>query len=251
MKHNVREIFRPSTGVDLVFDTNSPTPYARASIIYDADHRNSRITIAQPRRIITRNTEFEELHLTTIVNTIKRKIRVGIACEPVQFMKEYRLAGFETVQALALEYDLPIVEMNIRSAFRMPLTGKYVTRAKLVYKEQDFITSKDYHIKEMSLSGLSIVFRRKKGKVQNPLSAMKVKEDVIFGMILIDTEQDKKLGTVPLQAQIVRVNPNYSDTHTRIGLKITRLTDQGEDLLSRFIHDAQIEELKRYSGRSM
>ncbi len=251
MDLNVENIFQPSVGVDLVFDMNSLTPYSRSSIIYDTDYRSRTVTIAQPLRVITRNTVFKELHLTTIINRVRRKVRVGIACNPIQFLKEYRLANFKKVQAIILEYSPPIREMNIRSAFRMPMSAKYIIKAKIIYNKTEYLSSKDFAVKDVSLTGAGLILPKKKGKVLNPLANIKLNDVIVMGMVLVNIDKKKPVGTVPMKTEVVRVNPHYSDTHTMVGLKISKLTDAGEDLLNKFIHDAQIDELKRLSGRNL
>jgi len=248
---NIEDIFQPSVGIDLVFDMNSLAPYSRSSIIYDADYRSRTVTIAQPLRVITRNTVFKELHLTTIINHVKRKVRAGIACKPVKFLKEYELANFKKVQAVVLDYTPPIKEMNIRSAFRMPMSAKYIIKAKIIFKDAEYISSKDFAVKDVSLGGAGVILPKKKGKVINPLAEVQMSDELVIGMVLINIEYPKPVGTVPMKAEIVRLNQHYSDTHIMLGLKITKMTEKGEDLLNKFIHDAQIDELKRMSGRNL
>ena len=60
-------------------------------------------------------------------------------------------------------------------------------------------------------------------------------------------DQDKPVGTLSLKAQIARVIPNYSSTNSLVGLRILNLETNSETILSKFIHDAQIDELKRMS----
>ena len=70
-----------------------------------------------------------------------------------------------------------------------------------------------------------------------------------MGISLIDSKKQTPLGTFPVKVRVVRVNHNYSDTHALIGLSIESITPENEDFLIKFIHDAQIAELKRLSQK--
>lgn len=78
---------------------------------------------------------------------------------------------------------------------------------------------------------------------------MKIGTEMIMGLALVDRDQPGAIATFPVKIQVVRINMNYSETHTLIGLKITSINRENEEVLNRFIHTAQIEELKRISKK--
>ncbi len=96
-----------------------------------------------------------------------------------------------------------------------------------------------------------MVIPKTKNNSTNSLSQIKRNEKIRIGIILIDMDKDKPIGTLPIIAQVCRVNQNYSSTHTLIGLKILKLKSASENILNKFIHDAQIDELKRLSRRNL
>jgi len=245
-------IFLPSVGVDIVFNINSLTPYSRSSIIYDIDLDNQRITIAQPNIPFSKNTSFKELHLTTIIQKKEIKIRVGVECIHFNLIDRYKLASKIDVPAVILKYELPVKETNIRSAFRLPLTTKYNIKGKLSYNSLEYFTSRDFSVKNISLTGLGIVIPKKRRDSINPLTEIQKHESLIIGIVLINMDQeDKTAGTLPIKAQVIRINHDYSDTHSLIGLKILNLEAHNETILNRFIHDAQINDLKKLSRRNL
>lgn len=247
----IEKIFLPSVGVDLVFNMDSLSPYSRSSIIYDADFGNETITIAQPLTKFSKNTAFKELHLTTIIHDKNRKVRLGVECSHFKLIDQYPLANHQNVPAVLLKYELPVKETNIRSAFRLPLSSKYIIKGKILYHNLEYYTSRDFSIRDISLAGLGIVIPKKKNKHLNPLAEIKTNEVLMLGIILVDMDQDKPVGTLPVKVQITRVNPSHSETHTLVGLKILNLENDNEALLNKFIHDAQIDELKRLSRRDL
>ena len=243
----IDKIFLPSVGVDLVFNINSLIPYSRSSIIYDVDFKNETITIAQPLTAFSKKTAFRELHLTTILQEKNRKARFGVKCQSVTLINQYLLANKTSVQAVILKYKLPVEETNIRSAFRQPLGAKYIIKSKILYGNLEYSGSNDFSIRDLSLNGIGIVIPKTNNKNCNPLSKIKVNEKITLGIILIDTDKEKQTGTIPISAQVTRINSRYSESYILMGLKIIHLSNQNEALLTKFIHDAQIDEFKRLS----
>ncbi|WDP85933.1 MAG: hypothetical protein HUN05_12960 [Desulfobacter sp.] len=165
---------------------NTMTPISKSSIIHDTNHDDKTITIAQPRVPITNETRFDQLHLTTIIHTEHRKIRVGIPCHPTQFIDKYQLANKAVTKALVIEYQLPAVETNIRSAFRLPLSSLHDVKAKMRCDKQEFYTSRDFKIKGISFAGIGLVVRKNIGnKAPNPLLNIKSGTSLTFGIILV------------------------------------------------------------------
>lgn len=251
MELNIRSIFYPSVGVDIVFNINSLTPLSRSSIIYDTDFDRQTVTIAQPLTPLSIKTAFKDLHLSTIFNEKNRKIRVGILCDQFEIIERYPLANNKTVGAVKLHYCPPAKEINIRSAFRLPLSTKFIIKGKMRYQNRDYYTSRDFAIRDISLSGVGILIPKKRGGSDNPLSGLKLNDKIRMGVILVNMDKDTPLGTLPIVVQVSRVQQNFSDTRSLMGLKIVSIKPDSETLLNRFIHDAQIDELKRLSRRNL
>lgn len=250
MTFDVQTIFLPSVGVDIVFNINSLAPYSRSSIIYDTDFKNCHITVAQTITPLNPNTQFTELHLTTIIQRKNRKLRVAVPIERFRTIPEYRLANSKHVEAIEIKYGAPASEMNIRSAFRLPLNTKFILKGKIFYQNLEFITPRDFSIRDISLTGLGLVIPKKnRSKRENPLLSLQHKDELKIGVILINMEKEKPMGTIPIKVKVCRINNRYSETHCLVGLKITAIKPEKEDLLNKFIHAAQVDELKRLSGR--
>ena len=250
MSLKIEDIFMPSVGVDLVFDMNSTNPISRSSIIYDTDFEKKTITIAQPLRPITGTTVFDQLHLTTILFDGKRKIRAGIQCHPIQFDDHYRLANQAISKVVVLKYTSEAAETNIRSAFRLPLSQKFTIKAKMIYHQVEYYTTKNFTIKDISFTGMGLVAPKKETSLANPLIELKKNEIIPIGLILINKGEEKPIGAFPLKTMVVRVNKNYSESHILVGLKILKISQKNEITLNRFIHNAQVDELKRLRTRT-
>jgi hypothetical protein len=101
------------------------------------------------------------------------------------------------------------------------------------------------------LTGLGIVIPKKQRKTRNPLMEIQLNEVVRMGIILWNMDLQKSMGTLLLKVQVSRINVRYSEQFMFIGLKILHPGKEAEDLLNRFIHDAQIQELKRLSKKNL
>lgn len=251
MGFDLEKIYVPSLGVDMVFDMDSLAPYSRSSIIYDIDLKKNTVTIAQPHIPFSKNTKFKDLYLTTIIKNKNRRTRVGLQCTAFRIIDQYPLANKETVPAVCFKYQLPIKETNIRSAFRLPLNTKYIIKGKIIYDNFEYYTSKDFSIRDISLTGLGLIVPKKKKGIVNPLSKIETDTMLLIGIILIDINKKEPAGTLPIKAQATRINTNHSTDYVLIGCKIINLESSKENILNHFIHAAQIDELKRLSGRDL
>ncbi len=241
----IDKIFIPSVGVDLVFNMNSLSPYSRSSIIYDVDYNKETILIAQPLISFSKNTTFRELHLTTIVQEKNKKIRLGIACHGFTLIDKYMLANKTNVQAVVLKYKLPVEETNIRSAFRLPLSTKPVIKSNLSYGNLDYSSPKDFTIRDISLNGIGLIIPKADNMQSSPFSEIKINEEIMVEIILMDMDEEGPVDHISIHAQVARINKKYSESYLLVGLRIISLSNQTEALLSRFIHDAQVDELRR------
>lgn len=247
MEFEIEKIFAPSCGIDLVFNLSSLTPYSRSSIIYDVNHDTREIIVAQPHVKFTENTEFDELHITTIKLHDNKKTRLGLGCTPVQILSQYRLANRNTAEAIQLRYSGNITEANIRAAFRLSLSAKFAVKGKITIRGQELFSPKDFSIRDISLNGIGIVIPKKVAQVHGLLDIERGNE-MALALILMNLEQGKPMGTVPVGAKIARVNQNYSPSHIFAGCQFVNITTETDSLLNQFIHTAQIDELQKLSG---
>jgi len=245
MTFDMDNIFLPSAKVDMVFNMNSLAPYSRASIIHDIDLKSEEITIAQPLTPFSKNTRFKELHITTIIYDGKRKLRVGVECVQFRTIDKYQPSNKTTVSAVVLKYTLPVTETNIRSAYRLPLSKKYDIKGKIFYNKMEYSTSHNFSIRDISLTGLGLKIPKKKDNETNSLSSIKKNEEIEIELMLIRMNKDTPTKKLKLKTKIVRIESDYSSTHSLMGVKILDLERNCENILNKFIHDAQVEELKR------
>lgn len=250
MNHTIDKVFAPSAGVDIVFNLNSLTPSSRASIIYDVDHGAKSIIVAQPLIQIRPDLAPKEFHITTLIKEGGNSRRLGIKCKPTKFEKNYRLSNNKTVGAITLQYEPVMVETNIRSAYRLPLGKNHGITATIVYNGEAYCSSKDFSIRDISLSGISLIIPRTVDTGHNTLRKMERNEQATIELALIDMESDKPDIIIASPIKITRTNTNHTKTDMLAGAMFVKLKPQEEERLNRFIHNAQMEELARLSWKS-
>ncbi|MCK5312269.1 MAG: hypothetical protein KAJ62_09170 [Desulfobacteraceae bacterium] len=249
----LKKIFTPSTGVDLVFNLNSLTPYAKSSIIYDINHEEQTVIIAQPLNPVTKNTKYKEMHLTAVVRGEKGKTRVGVKCKPIKFINDYQLAGHNRVNVIQLKIFPPLTETaNIRAAYRLQLSSHFAINGKIIFLDKEYITKKDFVFRDVSFAGVGIICPKKVNLKPNPITQIEVRETIKIGMILQKESKDnpskmEAVAIIPAKAEITRLNINFSETHMFLGMKFTTISSEKENALNAFIHEAQVNELQRLS----
>lgn len=247
MTQTIAEIFVPSTGVEIVLNLNSLHPFAASSIIYDVNHTKQTIIVAQPLHQITASTHFDEMHLSALLKVGLDKKRFGIKCKPSLFLKDYILFDNSRVGAILLEYIPPLLETNIRSAYRMPMSRNFTVKAKLIFNNNNYYSTKDFFIRDVSINGLGILIPLKLNKTINALATLERHSHAVIGMLLMTPNSKQPFATIPLKIEVARINKKYSDNHIFAGVKFVELTPDKEAQLNKFIHMAQLDELRRLS----
>jgi len=113
----------------------------------------------------------------------------------------------------------------------------------------EYLTSHDFSIQDISLTGLGLKIPKKNGNQTNPLSSIKEKEEIEIELVLIRIDQDKPTQKLIIKIKVVRIKS--SSKHSLMGVEILHLETNKENILNKFIHDAQVDELKRLSRRDL
>ncbi|PIE74511.1 MAG: hypothetical protein CSA18_04695 [Deltaproteobacteria bacterium] len=241
------KIFFPSVGCDLIVDSSSLAPKILPTIIYETDIQQKTITISDPGMDFTPDTEWNQLHLTTILSTKKRKIRLGLACKPTAFLPAYGLAGKDKVKAVVLSFHPQPVEINIRSAFRLVLDTRHTTQAKLVCRKNEFFSPDHFRVRDISITGAGLLIPKNTQHGPNLLLGLTKNEPIAIGMRLVDTVKNQFKGPLALVGRIQRVYFEYSETASLVAVRFLGMDTELEDILSEFIHSAQIHQLRKFS----
>lgn len=243
MAKNIPGILKPGMGIDLVFNIDSMTPVIRTSIIFENMER--RIIVAQPRNRIHPDDKYSTLHISSLTSdTTQEKIRKGYLCSIKKFIDTFKLANGTLIPALELEYSDPLIEMNIRSAYRFTPGPAYSVMGKLVFRDMEYYSGTHFKIFDISLTGMGVLIPKRIKKTANPLLNISKKAKIKTGLLLKGTEEKEVIYTIETDLKIIRVNPNYSEKNIYVGLKFENLRPEDENSLNSFIHNGQLHEIR-------
>ncbi|WP_300670456.1 hypothetical protein [Desulfoluna sp.] len=240
-------VLKPGTGIDLVIKLHSLNPVSYASVIFDSDRKIRQLIVAAPGPACHLNVKNPEpLHVSTLVRMESgEKNRVGFSCQAIKKIPEYRLANGTMTPALVLSYQPGSEEVNVRTAFRYTPTACHEVLGKLIIAGHEFFSGNQFRICDISLTGTGIVIPRLLGKGKNPLSALESGRIARLGIVLRDHGPKKDhIDTLDTAITVVRVNRKFNELSLFAGCRFKQLKSRDEEVLSHFIHKAQLHEIR-------
>jgi hypothetical protein len=233
-------------GVDLVFDLDSLSPKSKSSLIYDCDESRKQIIVAQPNQKIHKTSNIGQMHISSLLKKeLSSKIRLGYSCKIIDIIKDYSLSNQVKTEALLLEYHPPAIEINIRSAFRFRPNSIFEVFGKLVVNKEIFYSGRHFKFHDISVSGIGILIPKKILKERNPLLDLKSDGYAKIGILLKNAEKEDFISTIECDVKIVRTNMDYNQLSGFAGFSMLNLNQEQEETLNRFIHNAQLHEIRK------
>ena len=244
-------ILTPGMNVDLVLNLNSLSPVTRPTTIHDGNPKKREILIAQPSPPLLPSHGEGTIHLTALVRDPGgRKRRYGIRCEILDFVSGFRLARDQGVEAVRLRYGEKLETVNIRSAYRISPNRQFSMAAKLILGTHAFSSGKDFTILDLSAGGIGIVVPRRIDGSRNPLLELKTGTSGKLGMLLKQNPTEEDATPLPDERfacaiRFVRINPTYTERTGLMGARFVRLPNETEEAIGRFVHKAQLAEIRQ------
>lgn len=247
----IEKIFYPGANIELVFNLDSLIPRSFPSIIFDVNHISKTLTIAQPSNIkLHKDIKFDQLHATTLSRKENGgKARFGISCNIKEIQSGYKLISGESTSAVVLGYSGNIIETNIRSGFRLTLNSFYDAACKIIYDGSEFFSGKHLKIYDISTSGAGIIIFKRVNNEKNPLLMMGSGYKGKIGFILKKPEVESSTPiSIPTHFEVARMALNYTEKSAFCGIRFHRISADHEDIISKFIHEAQLFEIHKMHG---
>ena len=263
MSSNTISVLRPGSGVDLVFELDSLDPKIKPSIIFEVDEKLKQVIVSQPTLKISPGFAYNKMHISSLVKTSSDKARYGFPCKIIKNIDNYTLSSQNQASAILIEYIDPPVEINIRSAFRLHPSPKFEVIGKLIYKGQSFYSGVHFKVFNISSTGLGILIPKKIKNVRNPLLNIEMGGKSEVGLLLktnpapgadapekkeAPEEEPKPFDAIKTAMKIVRVNTNFNEMSGFCGGEFSKLNREHEEILNRFIHNAQLHEIRKSTG---
>lgn len=239
-------LLKPGMGVDLVFNLDSLSPLSKSSIVFDCDESKKQVIVAQPALKIQKDNPYKQMHISSLVRKdLNSKIRLGYPCHLFDIIKDYRLSNNEKAEAVVLEYSLPAQEINIRSAFRFQPNTNFEVFGKLAIRDEMFYSGRHFKFYDISISGIGILIPKKIQKDRNPLLDLKPDTLGKIGILLKNGDNADSVWTIECRFKVVRINTDYNPLSGFAGLVMINLSQDHEETLNRFIHQAQLYQIRK------
>jgi hypothetical protein len=237
---------KPGLGVDLVFNLDSESPSSKTSIIYDCNESLNQVIVAQPTQRVHLESRYPQMHISSLISKeLTTKVRVGYPCRIIEALSEYRLSNQSKVDALLLEYSPTLVDINIRAAFRFHPNSNYDVVGKLSIGNDMYYSGKHFKFQDISLNGIGILIPKKIVNTRNPMLDLSNDTFGRIGILLkIAEERDSIVTTIESDVKVVRIAMNYNSMSGFAGCTLLNLSTNQEESLSRFIHNAQLYEIR-------
>jgi len=237
---------KPGMGVDLVFNLDSLSPTSKSSIVFDCDESRRQIIVAQPVHRIHKDNQFNQMHISSLVKKeLSTKIRLGYSCKIIDIIREYSLSNHGKSEAIVLEYFPPAMEINIRAAFRFRPNSNFDVYGKLVINDEMYYSGRHFKFHDISITGIGILIPKKILKERNPLLDLKTNSHAKIGILLKTGGREESASTIECDINVVRTNMEYNLVSGFAGCSMINLTHDSEETLNRFIHNAQLHEIRK------
>jgi len=246
-KGKIESLFKPGIRVDIVLNNKSMIPDVRSAVVYECNHDESRMVISQTRPEIVPSLEFNQMDITVLVEEeLNRKIRNGLSCKVVRFLKDYKMLEQIEENAILVEYFPPVVEMNVRSAFRLEPGSRFIVEATIQVGKIQYISGRDFKVKDISFTGIGLVVPKLvRKKHSNDLLEMEKGETAGIVLRLINNTSGGHEIAISSEVEMVRRSGTLNPENSFIGMRFTALSDKDEEFLSGFIHNAQLDKIRK------
>jgi len=253
MTTQINKIFKPGRGVEIAFNINSLSPVIRSSIIFECDHDNHTLFLAQSTPPMLPGRDLDKMALTTTVTgKLSRVTRIGISCKITEYINNYQLSGNNTAKALKVEYSPSTFEGNIRSAYRHSACTEFNIGGILTFQEKQYISGKNFKLLDISITGTGLLIYKKIKNKKNPMLEIKAGSAIKLNLLLVSALPDKPVikKSIEIKASAIRTNNNYNKMFGLLGIKFTKISRKDEMILSHFVHEAQLFELRKQNYNS-
>lgn len=237
---------KPGMGVDLVFNLDSMSPISKSSIVFDCDESRRQVVVAQPAQRIHKDYQFNQMHISSLVKKeLSAKVRLGYSCRILDCINEYSLSNRGKSEALVIEYSPPAMEINIRAAFRFHPTSNFDVYGKLVINDDMYYSGRHFKFHDISITGIGILIPKKILKERNPLLDLKTNSHAKIGILLKTGGKEDSAATIECDIKVVRTNMEFNLLSGFAGCSMLGLAHEHEETLNRFIHNAQLHEIRK------
>ena len=201
--------------------------------------------VAQTIPPIPASARFNRMHVTTLVKKgMSEVVRYGLKCDIIEVIDDYRLGDGKPVPAIVLKNYPPPRAVNIRRAYRLRPNPSFDVAGKLLYHREECISGRHFKVHDVSLTGIGLLIPKLVDGRRNPLMGMEPGAEIETEWIFKEPPPGGSITTVSNKIKVVRFRGNYSRKYGFAGFAFERMKKADEERLARFIHEAQLHEIR-------
>ena len=245
IEDEIENIFVEGRKIEAVFNIESSAPVVYPTEIFKCNYESSVMLLYQTRPKILPSFKYESMDIAVLLTLeLNRKLRVGLRCEIAKFINNYQVSERIKEDFFLIEYSPPMRKINLRSTFRLRTSYRYVVGGNFDIKGALYFSEIDFKIQDISVTGVGMLVPKKIGKKHNPLLDLEVGQEFKFQLRLKDVESPDSEFKITTIVKIARKMISFNDRSGFIGARFIKLEPLEQEKLFRFIHDAQIYEIR-------
>lgn len=244
-EEQIEKIFAEGAGVDVVFNIDTSQPTVRASLIYACDHKSRQVVIFQTKPKIFPSFKYKSMDIATLIHKeLMKNIRVAVNCKIVRFIHGQKIQQTGKEDLIVVEYCLPLKKINLRSAFRLPTSNEYQVEGKILHGNHTYFSGKDFLVENISITGIGLIVPHKVANEKNPFMNIQIGETARAELFLKEHHPTGDGAPVSIGFEVRRKVNFHTRTDGFIGARFSEISSDDEDVLSQFIHKAQMYDIR-------
>ncbi|MBF0118252.1 MAG: hypothetical protein HQK79_05405 [Desulfobacterales bacterium] len=162
IEEKIENFFFPGKIIELVFEYGN-NKIIKSTQILNCNYSENKIIVFKSSSQLPDNLNNISIIITTLVKIDTDEIiRVGVNCEKIEFIKEYKIADDKIVEAILIEFSLPMKQLDLRTAYRIQPNITYQVNAKLIWERDEYESNEDFSIYNISATGIGIIVHNNK-----------------------------------------------------------------------------------------
>lgn len=240
-----KKIFTPGARLELIFNKETPKPDFFAAKLHSCDFNTENMIVTETSPIIPHDFQYTDMEISTILTVSQgQEIRVGAKADIVQHINDLELPDSgRPGNGISLKYALPIRKVNLRSdraTYRLPLKKNFEVKGYLYHKKKAYKLGEFFLVKDISITGIGLQIPKTVDGAPNPLMEITVGERAEVELSMIDFRSEGNWVDIACFFGVVRRQSKKQADAYSIGAKLTRLSPSNEELLNKFLCDAQL-----------
>lgn len=241
----VEHIFMERTRIEVAFNLESSLPIVLPTSIYKCNYESNRLLIYQTHPTILQSYTYDTMDITVLIEKeLNQMTRVGLWCRIAKFLNNYRISDRATENFILIEYFPPMRKVNLRTTYRLRTSYRFNVEGRLCHKDMTYESGTHFSVHDISVTGAGLLVPKKIGKRENPLLNVRLNDSMNLELTLIQAGEEKSAQKISTPVETVRKVMSFNAASGFIGVRFGDLSADHQENLFRFIHEAQLTEIR-------